>query len=86
MTYMFGKTLNLLNEKGEPVRCPYAPIYIVKVMGTVLDIDRDRAHAEGTYTSSNSLFKEIWKLDTKGTHLVKASRGFNDRSSNSKAS
>lgn len=74
MSYMFNQPLTLLSPDGRTIYCPGSPIYMVKSYGSVIEMTRDSAEAHGCYADSSSLDKEIWKLDEKGTHLVKASR------------
>lgn len=66
----------VLNVEGKDVLCPSAPLFFVKSMSAVIDINHSHFEADKTFRESCGSDKELWKLTEKGTwKLLRRVRG-----------
>lgn len=64
-----GQTLAI---DGKDVRCPSAPLFLLKANGVTVDIDTHHFSIDALFNTCVSTDRELWKLDTKGAwHLIR---------------
>lgn len=62
-----GRTINI---DGKGIRCPSAPLFLVKSNGHTVDIDVSHYNVECTFDRCTGNDIELWKLDERGTWRI----------------